>query len=181
MNALDWVIVTVLVVSVLSAAKTGFVVQVFSLVGATAGLILACWNYQRPLPWLSGWIRPPALAEVLSFLLIALATMVVAGILGRILRWSLRSIGLGWLDRLVGAAFGLIKGAVIVLIMVVALAAFAPQAGFFRGSSFAPAFLAAAQGTAWASPARLSQRINEGVRLLQGRQNHLFTTGPGVP
>jgi membrane protein required for colicin V production len=181
MNALDWVIVTILIVSVLSAAKTGLVVQVCSLAGAAAGLILACWNYQRPLPWLSGWIRPPALAEVVSFLLIALATMVAAGLLGRLLRWSIRSIGLGWLDRLAGAAFGLAKGAVIVLILVVALAAFAPKAGFFRGSAFAPAFLAAAHGTAWASPEHLSQRINDGVHLLRTNPNRLFTTAPAVP
>ena len=104
MALIDWLIVVVLIVSVLSAAKNGFFLEVFSLAGVVAGLLLASWNYQRLLPWIDRWIHTLAVAEALSFLLIALGVMVLAGILGRVIRWSVHSIGLGWADQFIGAS-----------------------------------------------------------------------------
>ena len=110
MAVIDWLILVVLLVSVLSAAKNGFFLEVFSLTGVIAGLLIASWNYQKLLPWVSRWIHSWAAAQALSFLLIALAVMILAGLLGRVIRWSVHSIGLGWADRFIGAIFGFFKG-----------------------------------------------------------------------
>ena len=144
MALIDWLIVVVLLLSVLSAAKSGIFVEVFSLAGLIVGLVLATWNYQRLLPWISRWVHTLAAAEALSFLLIALGVMLLAGLLGRVIRWSVHSIGLGWADRFLGALFGFVKGFVLVTIAVLAIAAFFPQASWFRHSRLAPCFLTAA-------------------------------------
>lgn len=181
MSLLDWIIVVIMVVSVLSAARSGLVVEVCSLGGAVLGLVLACWNYQRLLPWLDHWIYPASLTKIVAFLIIAIGTMIAAGILGRIVRWSLRMVGLGWLDRLAGAAFGVVKGAVLILIMIVAITAFAPTSSILQGSRFAPYFLTATHGTALASPVELRDQIHHGIDILRAEQNQWFAHGVHVP
>lgn len=163
----DWLIVVVLLVSVLSAAKNGFFLEVFSLAGVIIGLVLASWNYQRLLPWLTHWIHSLAAAEALSFLLIALGVMLLAGLLGRVIRWSVHSIGLGWADRLLGAIFGVIKGFVLVTIAVIVIAAFFPKASWLQNSRLAPCFLSAAHSVSITAPHGLEQRIRKGVGSLQ--------------
>lgn len=180
MSLLDWVIVTILIVSTLAAARSGIIVEVCSLGGLLLGLLLACWNYQRLLPWVMSWGTRLAVAKVVAFIVIALGVMILAGLLGRIIRWSVRFVGLGWLDFLAGAAFGLVKGAVLVVVMIVALLAFLPGTSLVRDSHLAPAFLTAAHGVAGVSPTELSGKIRSGITILRQEKNKLFTQKPGV-
>jgi membrane protein required for colicin V production len=167
MALIDWLILIVLLVSVLSATKNGFFLEVFSLAGAILGFVLASWNYQRLLPWTTRWVHSLPAAEALSFLLIAFGVMLLAGLLGRIIRWSVHLIGLGWADRFLGALFGSVKGFVLVTIAVLVVAAFFPQASWFRQSRFAPRFLAAARRASVIAPDDLERRIREGLGILR--------------
>jgi len=114
----DWVIVVVVVLSVIGAARTGLIVEVCSLAGLIAGFVFASWNYRYVGLWLRSWIHSQPLSLALGFIAIVIAVLIVAGILGRVLRWSVHSVGLGWADRIAGAAFGLVKGCVAVTIAV---------------------------------------------------------------
>jgi membrane protein required for colicin V production len=170
MSVIDWLIVVVLVVSVLSAAKKGFFLEVFSLAGVIAGLLLASWNYQRLMPWVSRWVHTWQVAEAISFFAICLGVMILGGLIGRLIRWSVHSIGLGWADRLIGAAFGFVKGCVLVVIAVLAVAAFLPKATWFQQSRLVPYFLDAAHQASIATPNELGQRIRQGVTALRETQ-----------
>src|SRR6201999_9626 len=105
---------------------------------------LASWNYQKLVPWLNSWIRSTPASEAISFIGIAIAVMILAGLLGRLIRWSVHSVGLGWADRFIGAIFGFVKGCVLITVAVLVVAAFLPQATWFRQSRLAPYFLTAA-------------------------------------
>ena len=170
MAPIDWVIAAILIVSVLGAAKHGFFIEAFSLAGVVLGLLIASWDYERLMPWISRAVYTPAIAEAIAFLAIALGVMVLAGLAGRALRWSAKSIGLGWLDRLVGAAFGFLKGCVVVTLGVMAVAAFLPEKGWLNDSRFAPYFLTMAHTTASVTPAELGGRIREGVKVIRDAQ-----------
>ncbi len=170
MAVIDWLILVVLLVSVLSAAKNGFFLEVFSLTGVIAGLLIASWNYQKLLPWVSRWIHSWPAAEALSFLLIALAVMILAGLLGRVVRWSVHSIGLGWADRFIGAVFGFVKGCALVTLAVLVIAAFLPQATWFQQSRLAPYFLSAAHQASVVTPYELGDRIRQGVTIIRNSQ-----------
>lgn len=170
MALIDWAIVIILIVSVLSAAKHGFFVEAFSLAGVVLGLLLASWNYQKLLPLLDRWVHSPGVAEAIAFVAIALAVMVIAGLAGRLIRWSVRSIGLGWADRFVGAVFGLLKGCVLVTLGIMAIAAFLPRATWMERSKLAPYFLSAAHGASVMTPIELGERIREGVKMIRDAQ-----------
>jgi membrane protein required for colicin V production len=170
MAPIDWVIAAILLLSVLGAAKNGFFIEAFSLAGVILGLLIASWNFQKLMPWIVPLIHNPAIAEALAFLAVALVVMVLASLVGRLLRWSVQSIGLGWLDRLIGAAFGFLKGCVLVTLGVIAIAAFLPHNRWLDHSEFAPYFLSAAHTTSAVTPAELGGRIRDGVRVIREAQ-----------
>ena len=170
MAIVDWVILIVLILSVVSAAKAGLILEVFSLAGLVLGLLVASWDYQKLTPWVGQWIHSPSMNQALSFIVMALGVMIVAGIAGRIVRWSVKSVGLGFADRLAGAAFGLLKGCALVTIAVMVIAAFWPSATWFRQSRFAPGFLSMARHAAAVAPAELGDRIRSGVIVLRRAQ-----------
>jgi membrane protein required for colicin V production len=170
MGLTDWIIVAILLVSVLSAFRQGFFVASLSFVGLLAGLLLASWNYQRLMPIVGKFLHSDAAVEVTSFLLIAIAVMVLCGIAGRLLRSLFHMIGLGWADRIMGAFFGLLRGAVIVTLGVMAIAAFLPHLRWFDDSRLAHYFLNAAHQSAAVTPAELGEKIRSGVRTIREAQ-----------
>ena len=167
MAPIDWVIAAVLVISVLGAAKNGFFIEAFSLAGVVLGLLVASWNYQQLVPWVERGIHTPAIAQAIAFLAIALGVMILAGLIGRALRWSARSIGLGWMDRIAGAAFGFLKGCVVVTLGIMALAAFWPRTNWLDHSRLAPYFLSMAHTTTAVTPGEFGGRIRDGVRIIR--------------
>ena len=108
MNFADLLIVIVLVVSVISAFVKGFFVEVFSLAGIILGLFIAAANYGGFSLWVLRVVHNREAANLIAFLLIALLVMLVAGLAGRLLRGVFRGVGLGILDRQLGAAVGLV-------------------------------------------------------------------------
>ncbi len=169
MAVADWVIVAILLLCTVQAARRGFFLEAFSLAGIVVGVGVASWNYTRLLPWFEGWLRSQALADAAAFLAIALLVMVAAGLVGRAIRWSVRSIGLGWADRLLGAAFGLAKGAVLVTLGVMVLVAFWPGSAALQGSRLGPYFVAAARESTVGTPAGLRDKVHYGAQLLHDR------------
>jgi membrane protein required for colicin V production len=170
MMIVDVVIVVVVLISVLTAAKSGLMVEVFSLAGLILGLVLASWDYQKLVPWVGSWVRSAAVADAIAFVLIAVGVMIVAAVTGQVVRWSVQSMGLGWADRIAGAVFGLVKGCALVTVGVIVVAAFWPHATWFRQSRLVPGFLDLAHRVAVVAPADLEHQIRNGVEVLRKDQ-----------
>lgn len=170
----DWIIVAVLAAAVFTAAKRGFFVTLFSVAGIVAGVILASHNYHHLAGWVVKIVPRVGIAEAVSFLAIALAVMIASGIAGKILRAVFRFVGLGWADWLLGAALGLVQGAVLVTIGVMALAAFLPHLHWFQESRLAGYFLTAAHRTASLTPADFASRVQKGVKSIRETQLRLL-------
>ena len=166
MTGLDWAIVAILVLSVLLAAAHGFFFEVLSLAGVVLGYLLAAWEYWCLAPWFAQRVKSQAVAESVAFLAIFFGVMLAAGIVGRIARWLVKQAGLGWTDRLLGAAFGLARGVIIVAVLVLALAAFAPGSRMLAQSALGAYFVVAASGMSWLAPAGLRQKLRLGVAAL---------------
>src|SRR5437899_9929464 len=126
MTGIEWIIVAVIAISVLVAAAQGFFFEVFSLAGAIFGYILAAWEYGRLAPWFEQFVKSPAIANSAGFITIFVSVMIIASIAGKVTRWVMHEVGLRWVDRLLGAAFGLVRGIVVVTVAVMAMAAFSP-------------------------------------------------------
>lgn len=176
MSWADWLIVGVIGLSVLLAAAQGFFVEIFALAGAVFGYIAAAWGCRQVGAWFLPYVKTEEIASLAGFLTILFAVMIVAGIAGRVLRWAVKEVGLRWVDRMLGAAFGLVRGLVVVTVVLLALAAFDPGSRPLRDSQLAGYFLVAGRGASWLAPAAVRQKFREGLETL--RQERGKTAGP---
>lgn len=163
----DWIFVVLLALSVLGGFRQGFFRAVFSLGGLLVGLVLAEWNYARVARLLLPVVRFDAVADVVGFLLIAVLVMCIAGIIGAVLAKVLHSIGLGCVDRLAGAAFGFLQGALLVMLCILVTVAFFPRAHWLAEARLPRYFFGACHLSARMSPAELAERLRSGLRMLE--------------
>lgn len=172
MTLFDWGIIGVIVLSVLLSAAQGFFYEIFSLAGVVLGYLSAVWGYHR----LSGVLRPyvnaTQYADIAAFLAIFFAVLILAGIVGRLARWVIKEAGLRSVDRVLGGAFGLIRGVAIVTVGVLAIAAFAPDNQALSRSSLGGYFLVAARTATWAAPYELRARVRSGAQAIANLQTN---------
>lgn len=170
MTLFDWGIVAAIVLSILLSAAQGFLYEIFSLAGVVLGYLGAFWGYHR----LSGLFRPyvnaTQYADIAAFLTIFFAVLIAAGMIGRLARWAMKEVGLSWVDRLLGGAFGLVRGVAIVTVGVLAIAAFAPDNQALSKSSMGGYFLVAARTATWVAPYELRARVRSGAQALGNLQ-----------
>jgi len=172
LSILDWVLVLIVFLSVLQAISQGFFYEFFSLAGVVAGYLLAAWEYPYVAGWYKHFVNSPWTADIAGFFTIFVVVMVLAGALGRLTRSIVQGVGMRWFDRLLGAPFGFIRGVVVSAVIVLALAAFAPEWGL-QQSRIAPFMLVTSRGLVWAAPADLRQRFWDGWNLLRTVPQHL--------
>jgi membrane protein required for colicin V production len=167
MNGLDWIIVVALVFSVWTAASQGFFFELFSLAGTILGYLLAAWEYKRIAPWFVPYVKNEWVANAVAFFVIFLAIAILAGMVGRVARWAMKEVGLRWFDRLLGAAFGLLRGALVVSVLVMALAAFGPGSKMLAESRFGTYFLVVGRAASWVAPYDLREGFRKGVQAIR--------------
>ncbi len=172
LSILDWVIVLVILLSALQAVAEGFVHEFFSLAGVVIGYLIAAWEYPRVAAWYARYTTSQWTAEIAGFFTIFLTVVLLAGLVGRLARWAVQGIGLRWFDRFLGAIFGCIRGVLISAVVVLALAAFAPQWGLQR-SRIAPFVLVTSRSLIWAAPVELRHRFWDGWNLLRTVPEHI--------
>jgi membrane protein required for colicin V production len=178
MNPLDWLLIGLLAFSAIQAFFRGLVLELFSVAGLLCGIILAAWNYPRLAEKLSGWISNVAIASVVAFLLIAVGVMVTSALLGRVIHASAHAIGLGFFDRLGGAAFGLTRGGLLGIAVLMAVTAFLPTAGWLKNSRLAPYFLAGSHAVSFVVPHDLEQLILAGGSELKHNAHDWIKSHP---
>jgi membrane protein required for colicin V production len=167
MNAADWVILGVVVVSAAVAASEGFFHQAFGIAGLIVGYLLAAWQYPRLAEWFAPHLKSPWLADIAGFVVIFIGVVIVAGIAGRIVRWAMKEAGLSLIDRLLGALLGVVKGSLFVAIILMGMTAFTPSSSLLEGSQLAPYFLVVGRAAIWLAPSQLRAKFFEGLDLVR--------------
>jgi membrane protein required for colicin V production len=167
MSVADWVIFVFLLFSVVSAAWEGFFHEAFGLAGLVVGYLVAAWQYRHLADWFETFIKQIWLGDIAAFLIIFFAVLIVFGLAGRLTRWMMKEAGLTAIDRTLGGLLGLLKGCLVVAIVLVAMAAFAPTARWMPGSQFAPYFLVIGRAAVWVAPEELRHRFDQGLDYLR--------------
>jgi membrane protein required for colicin V production len=167
MTGLDWVLLLLIVISTLLAAAQGFIQEVFGLAGVVIGYVLAAWEYPRIAPWFANYVSSIWVADIAAFLTIFIGVVLLAGALARIVRWAVSGVGLRWFDRVLGGAFGAVRGVAIAAVIVMAMAAFVPNSPALKNSACAPYFLVLSRTASWVAPAELREKFRQGVVILR--------------
>jgi membrane protein required for colicin V production len=168
LTALDWLILFIVAASVLLALSQGFIVEMFSLGGAVVGLVGAAWGYPLLTPLFQRFVNLTPLAQLLSFLTIFVVLFAGMGVTGRMLSRAAKETGMRWADRLMGAAFGLVRGIAIAAVLVLAFATFYPDSRTVSGSALGRQLLGVARVASWLAPAELRERFHLGAAQMRG-------------
>ena len=119
MAALDWIFVVVLLASMLMGAWRGLVFEVLSLLGWVVSFFVAQWFAHDVAAMLPMGDASDSLRYAAGFLAVFVASVFACGFITWLAKKLVESIGLRPVDRTLGAAFGVLRGLVLLLAVAV--------------------------------------------------------------
>lgn len=115
MDTLDIIILVCFIPAFILGISKGLVKQLTSLAALVVGAVLAC-KYSPVLgEWLSRYILiKESLMNVICFTIIAILAILLLNILGNLICKIIKIATLGWLDKLLGIVFALLKAVIVI-------------------------------------------------------------------
>ena len=147
MTALDFGVLIVVGLSTLFAFVRGVIREVIALAAWVVGLFAAVTFTPSLGDWLPESFGGPALRYVIAFVLILVAALLAGSFIAWPIAKAVRAAGLGFVDRFLGSIFGLARGLLLVIALVL-LAGLTglPRSSWWQDSVLAPPLVAAALG-----------------------------------
>lgn len=121
MAVLDWILLAVLFVSLVVGAWRGLVYEVLSVLGWAASFYVAQWAAPQVATLLPLQSASEPVRYAAAFVLIFIAAVFAAGLLALLLKKLVEAMGLRPVDRTLGAAFGLVRGLILLLAATVVI------------------------------------------------------------
>jgi membrane protein required for colicin V production len=181
LGVIDWIICALVLFSVITAAMQGFFSEALTTAGLIIGYIVAAWQYHHLAEWLESFLKNPWLAEILAFLIIFFAIVLLFGLAARVARWVMKEAGLSSFDRFLGAVLGLLRGGLMVAVILMGMTAFEPASKLLQNSQLAPYFLVVGRAAIWLAPTELRTRFYQGLGLLHQAPEKLSGSPAGKP
>lgn len=134
-TTLDWIFIALLLISALLGLWRGFIEEVMSLGGWFVSGLAALYLADVLSPHLAMTGLSDTLRYCLAFALIFIVTMLTWTMLTSAIKNAIGAVGLGTLDRLLGAGFGLLRGVLILTVLTVLISYTPVQATEFWQTS----------------------------------------------
>ena len=166
LSTFDWVLVGLVVISAALAFRSGMIKVVFSFVGVAAGTVLAGWYSLDGAMWLHGWIGNMMAARMIAFVGILFLVTLLCSVAAQLVRRTVKAVGLGIFDRLLGGLFGAARGGLLGVALVLAIAAFVPRSPWLKNSQLVPYFLTGAHAVSFLMPRQVKQQVDLGTASL---------------
>lgn len=121
MNILDIILLVCSVPAIFQGIRKGFIAQAVSIIS----IVLGIWASARFANIVSSWIAQYITAseqvlKVVAFALILVLVFLVLAALGKMLEGMFKLVMLGWLNKLLGVIFALLKTGLIVGLVIIA-------------------------------------------------------------
>lgn len=118
MTIFDYAVLIIVGLSVLLSMMRGFVREILALASWVIAFFVAKMYVLELAPLLPNAIPNASLRYLAAFIILFLATLLICSLLAIALSQIFKQIGLSWLDRVLGAFFGLARGLLIVVVLV---------------------------------------------------------------
>ncbi len=162
LNSLDWVILAVVFISVFGSLLKGFAREAISLGSVVVGIVLASWLYSMTTGFFLQFVRSQDLAAILGFVTIFSGCLIAGSLVSFFVHKFVRLAHLQWFDRVLGAAFGLLRGWLIAAVLVLLLTAFPIKLASIQEARLAPFLLVSARVLILITPQTLKDKFMEG-------------------
>jgi membrane protein required for colicin V production len=161
-NWLDWTFAVIVAASVVAAIVKGFVRELVSLAALVIALVVAAVGYPRASLWFEDLTKSHEIALGLGFLVLFLGILLLGGLVSLLAHKLIKTAGIQWFDRFLGAVFGLVRGVLVDCILLLVLLAFAIKPRVVQQSSLAPYVTAGTRVISLAMPADLKAEFRLG-------------------
>jgi membrane protein required for colicin V production len=170
LNALDYVLLIILVGSLTASLVRGFTREIVGLVALVAAIALGTWFHGTAATFVAPYVSSPDLARLVGFGIVFFGVLIAGSALGHVLAKVWSATGLGLVDRLVGGMFGLVKGGLLSAAIVFMLVAFSPSGPpeFVKESQVAPYVTWGANALASLAPRELRDVVESNIAILRG-------------
>ena len=138
LNLLDLLFILILFFSVFFGLLRGLVRELFSLFFLIAALAVAFYYYKEAGLFLSSWIDNRELANFAGFLSLLALFAALGSLVARLAGKVLVAAPLKAMDRLLGAAFGLLRGVLLSGLVIYSFLAFPLNQDLLNRSQLAP-------------------------------------------
>lgn len=119
MNILDIIILICFIPALVQGIRKGFISQVVAIVSIVAGVYLSFEFSELVSAWISQYIEgSEQVLKITAFALILIAVIAGLTAFGKLIEKMVKIVMLGWLNRLLGAAFSMLKCALIVGLII---------------------------------------------------------------
>src|SRR5260370_3037443 len=171
MTVLDYFVIVVLGTSLVFGLVRGIIKASITLVACIVGLAAAGYLY----PYVGAAIKPVVssklAADFLGFVVIFLAVLIAGMVVSNLLRRALKRVRLGWMDHLLGGAFGLVRGWLICSALYLALTAFPIRLDAVEQARLSPLLLEGTRGIAYLTSPEVRGRFQNGYGIATGARN----------
>lgn len=121
MNILDIILLICFIPALVQGIRKGFIAQAISIISIIVGI----WASARFADVVAAWVAQYITAseqvmKVVAFALILIVVFFLLGLLGKALEGIFNFVLLGWLNKLLGVVFALLKTALIVGLVIMA-------------------------------------------------------------
>ena len=142
MNWADWTIIGILAVSGLISLKRGFIKEALSLVVWVTAFFVAM-TFRDP-SLLANSISTPSVRDMAAFAILFAATLIVGAMVNYLIGELVRMTGLSGTDRLFGMIFGMARGVIVIMAILLLVPPLVPidQDPWWQASRLIPHFLA---------------------------------------
>jgi membrane protein required for colicin V production len=166
-NWLDWLLALIVFFSVLSGASEGLVRGAIGLASLVVGLAVAAAGYHGLGNALGAWIHSQDVAHGVAFLLLFILVLIIGAIISGIAARLVKEAGIRWLDRVLGLAFGLLRGLIADAIVIMAMLAFSLAPEAVTNSKLRPIAMGSVRSMVAMMPSDLRRQFEGGLRELQ--------------
>ena len=165
MSLLDVLLIVIIGGSVVFGFLAGFARAGIGFLAAVTGILFGFWFYGVPAAWVHTFVSSVAISNLTGFLIVFFACALLGGLIGNLLARLFKWTGLSWLDRIMGAGFGVVRGGVAAVAFVSVLMAFTPRPmpAWMTGSLLLPYAIDASNVLASLAPRALKEPVRESV------------------
>ncbi len=179
-NWLDIVLGLILALSILRGFAKGIARTGIGFAAVILGILCGLWFYGTAGALTQTFISSRPLANLVGFLAIFVMVIVCGGLIGALLEKLLKFAHLSWLNRLLGAAFGAVRGMLICAVAVFVLMAFSakPPPQSVVHSRLAPYVMAGARVMAYAAPHDVREEFHRSYEKVKQIWAEMFEKKP---
>lgn len=163
MTGFDFTVIAILLVSLLLGLWRGLVYEVLSLIGWPLAFVMSKLFAGNVAPLMP--VAQESARVAVAYAAVFIAALVVWGVLVWLVSKLVKTIGLGWLDRVLGGLFGMLRGVLVILVLVwLAGLADIPKQPFWRNAQLSKTAENVALLTKLWLPDKIARRIRYGTR-----------------